>query len=1130
MPKTFEYKDAKEQIQYYKKLLVNLKKGLTFSSNCQNELKHQIQILHSYNFFSKLVEEGIKGKSINFDDANLEIFLANIYYFKEGSKLTDVCNSLISAYESQVKQYIANLSSGSNALFWFFSSKKKKSSAIESYDELVKMRESSFVASSIEVLKQIDSLKDTNIEVIKSDYLSNISNYRQWVKKAVPTVFTENGIANIFKTYESEYKTLTTKLDEVSNSIQDSIKEIKDSVDRLLAEELVNSLRGISVDELARDKSGIKTKYLRDAGYENLADIFGASVMQIASVYGISQDKAYTIKSKCDSYAKNLHRELKIKLSTDNKSKTATRVVQAIYTYLRKMEYSHKIDELNKQYGNTLKNAFDVFNDIGNGAKWPFMSESEINNARVMFEYVKTTLTSQYKPIVNNIFKEFKGSRISSDNAWNDFAVNSIKYFNAIEEVYPGVLGTDDSIYGLPEDLAREIQDECFFPDGLLCTLRKYQEWGVKYALHQEKVLLGDEMGLGKTIQAIATMVSLKNTGATHFLVVCPASVVTNWCREVTKHSRLRVTKIHGNGKAAAFKSWIRTGGVAVTNFESTSHIKLEEDYRFSLLVVDEAHYIKNVGARRSIYTRALAQHADRLLFMTGTALENNVDEMISLIDVLRPSIADQIKSLAFMASAPQFREKIAPVYYRRKRDDVLTELPDKIESKEWCTLNSEEEAIYEEAVLEKRYQDARRVSWNVDDLSKSCKAQRLKEIVEEAEAEGRKVLVFSFFLDTIAKIHEFLRGKCLNPINGSVNVNRRQEIIDEFDRAPAGTVLLAQINSGGTGLNIQSASVVVICEPQFKPSIENQAISRAYRMGQSRNVLVYRLLCENTVDEKLTEVLEEKQKIFEAFADKSVAAQQSLEIDDKTFGNIIKEEIERINKKRGTPSEASKDFRPKAEKSSTSYLKEYSYSPIDVSETGKEYYQRLMKMSYDDLVQFLINKYGPAKYDYFTNEYCTIKNKNVTRTSEGLYCHHIDEDKAIMLSNDKFAAQNPYEYQRANRLVYCNFLEHLLLHILIVEEPKKLNANKNEIQGIGGAVDFICKQLNDLYNGYEYKQEWMINTTSVVKNDYESYILMLRRLWKDVQNNKTLSSMISKEDLAIGWDGTLYSKILKEL
>lgn len=95
------------------------------------------------------------------------------------------------------------------------------------------------------------------------------------------------------------------------------------------------------------------------------------------------------------------------------------------------------------------------------------------------------------------------------------------------------------------------------------------------------------------------------------------------------------------------------------------------------------------------------------------------------------------------------------------------------------------------------------------------------------------------------------LGKRCTNPINGSVTPQRRQEIIDEFDKAPAGTVLVAQIQSGGTGLNIQSASVVVLCEPQFKPSIENQAISRAYRMGQTRNVLVYRLLCEDTVDEK---------------------------------------------------------------------------------------------------------------------------------------------------------------------------------------------------------------------------------------------------------------------------------------
>ncbi len=1130
MPKTFEYKEAKEQIKYYKKLLNELKKGTNFSSICQDELKQQIQILHSKKFFSYLVERGIKGFPIDFSDNNLNIFLTYIYYFKEGCNFADICTSLYSNYGFEIDKLLNKLSSGSNIVFWFFSSKNKKISVEEAYNKLVQMRESSFVSSTIEVINKINSLKNTSFEFIEADYQNNVNEYKETVRNVNPTVFNENGNAQIFNVYENYYSKTIAKFEEVKNSIQDCIQDVKNSIDKLLAENLVDSLRGISVDELARDKSGIKTKYLKDAGYQNLADVFAASVMQISSVYGISQDKAYTIKRKCDSFAKNFYKELKIKLSTDNKTKAASDVVKSISIYLKRIELVEKIEDLNAQYGDNLKKAFSVFNKVGNGVIWPFLTELEINNTKEMYNYVKLTLSSKYKPIVNNILKEFRMNKIDYNYSWNEFAANSIKFYNIIEKLYPGVLGTDDAIYGLPAELARQIQDECFFPDGLLCTLRKYQEWGVKYILHQEKVLLGDEMGLGKTIQAIATMVSLKNTGATHFLVVCPASVVTNWCREIMKHSRLRVTKIHGNNKILAFNSWLKTGGVAVVNFESTSYIKLDDNYKFSLLVVDEAHYIKNEFAIRSINTRLIAQHADRLLFMTGTALENNVDEMISLVDALRPSIANNIKDLAFMSTAPQFRERIAPVYYRRKREDVLTELPDKIESKEWCVLNAEEESIYEEAILDKRYQDARRVSWNIDDLNKSCKAKRLKEIVEEAESEGRKILVFSFFLDTIAKIHEFLKGRCLNPINGSINVNRRQEIIDEFDSAPPGTVLLAQINTGGTGVNIQSASVVVICEPQFKPSIENQAISRAYRMGQSRNVLVYRLLCLDTVDEKLSEVLEEKQKIFDTFADKSVAAQQNYEIDDKTFGNIIKEEIERINQKRGISSETIQDIKAPIEKQKSIQLKDYLYNPIVISKVGKEYYDMIMKMSYDELVQFLINKYGPAKHDYFVNQNCRTKNKKVLRIDEGLFCHHIDENKAIMLSNDKYAIQNSFDYQKASRLVYCNFLEHFMLHILIVEEPKDKDANMNEIQGIGGAVNFMCKQLNDFYCGYKFKREWLIKTTSIVENDYDSYILMLKRLWNDIKNNELLSLMISKKDLAVGWDGIVYSKILKEL
>lgn len=175
-------------------------------------------------------------------------------------------------------------------------------------------------------------------------------------------------------------------------------------------------------------------------------------------------------------------------------------------------------------------------------------------------------------------------------------------------------------------------------------------------------------MGLGKTVQAIATMVSLKNTGATHFVVLCPASVIINWCREIQKFSKLRAIKVHGSGRNAALQEWIQSGGVAVTTYETTSYFELPDLFRYTLLIVDEAHYIKNPEARRSMNAKHLSSYADRLLFMTGTALENKVEEMTNLIDILQPRIAREVKGMEMLSSALQFREKVAPVYYRRKR------------------------------------------------------------------------------------------------------------------------------------------------------------------------------------------------------------------------------------------------------------------------------------------------------------------------------------------------------------------------------------------------------------------------------------------------------------------------------
>ena len=691
------------------------------------------------------------------------------------------------------------------------------------------------------------------------------------------------------------------KLNRVEASREEYKEKVKNASDSLVAQAVLKVLQDIPIEEINRDKKGFRVKALREYGYETIADIAPISVYTIASVRGISEDAAYSIKKIVNDIVSKARQGIKIRLSTDNQSEEATELVLALLQYHCSLAVS---DDCSKLLSSSLQQITCAEEDLKvglNGIRWFFSAKAKKEKAIEAFNLLTSLKDNEYgRNVGTQLDVADKIERTQGSDAWQDFSNNSVRYFNDLEDINPGVLGNDDSVYGLPEDLAREIQEECFFPDGLLCELRRYQEWGVKYILHQERVLLGDEMGLGKTVQAIATMVSLRNTGGTHFIVVCPASVITNWCREIRKMSLLSVTKVHGAGRKAALESWIKTGGVAVTTYETVAYCKLPDDFKFKLLVVDEAHYIKNPGARRSINVKNLSVYAERLLFMTGTALENKVDEMISLIRILQPEIASKVQGMVFMASAPQFREAVSPVYYRRKREDVLTELPELIESREWCTLTRNEETFYEQAVLSKNYAEARRVSWNVDDLKDSSKAARLLELIDEAKSDGRKVIVFSFFRDTLRKVSMLLGDLCMNPINGSVTPQRRQEIIDEFDKAPAGTVLVAQIQAGGTGLNIQSASVVILCEPQFKPSIENQAISRAYRMGQTRNVLVYRLLCENTVDEKIMSTLESKQAIFDAFADKSMAAMASCDLDERTFGNIIEEEIDRINAKNG--------------------------------------------------------------------------------------------------------------------------------------------------------------------------------------------------------------------------------------
>lgn len=676
---------------------------------------------------------------------------------------------------------------------------------------------------------------------------------------------------------------------------------VQEAAEKYAIEEALEILRSVPVEEVNQQKEGFRTQLLRESGYETMADLWRASLYELIALDGIGELMAGRIRERTRSIADAAIASVKIRLSADSRDPRSTELVRALDVCMKSDTLLRICAQMRSWESERIDRALNDLGPALNGLSWLLTLGRKREKTEAAFQTLTQLLEGEYGRTARRAFQGLEEAEATPpETAWEEFARDPIPFIRLLEEIAPERMGGGELVYGLPETLAEAIRDEEMPLDGLRCSLRRYQVWGVKYILHQQRVLLGDEMGLGKTVQAIAAMVALRNSGATHFLVVCPAGVLSNWCREIQRHSDLHLIRVYGPQREAAFRAWQSAGGVAVTSYESTGRLTLGPGLLFDMITVDEAHYIKNPEAQRSRNVRRLCTHARRVLFMTGTALENRVEEMLQLLSILHPEIAREAGGIAFMASAPQFRERVAPVYFRRRREEVLTELPELIESREWCRLGQKEAEIYELDVLGKNAAQARRVSWSVGDLKESCKAKRMLELIEDAAEDGRKILVFTFFLETARLICQLLGERCLGPINGSVPPGKRQEIIDRFHEAPAGTVLVSQIQSGGTGLNIQAASVVILCEPQFKPSTENQAISRAYRMGQGRSVLVYRLLCENTVDERILDLLEEKQAVFDAFADRSEAAGMSLELDEMSFGQILEEERKHILDRRG--------------------------------------------------------------------------------------------------------------------------------------------------------------------------------------------------------------------------------------
>lgn len=654
---------------------------------------------------------------------------------------------------------------------------------------------------------------------------------------------------------------------------------------------MLEHLKTMPIDILSTLESNLPINWLVSSGYETIYDIHHLSKNQLMNIDGIGIVYAEAIYRSVHRIKRSVLNDVVPKIDPDQMSYHELELLRTIYykrNLLEKIQtFRERLIQFIEQNENNISLAKQKRGFIGR----LFQSKQKREAIDEALEHLYSDFTKKQITTIENSYEDIKQFSIDDNSLIEHYINENISYYVEIESV----IGVDPSktTDALPSEIVEEINAYSLNTEGLTLQFRAYQLFGSKYALHFKRTLLGDEMGLGKTIQALGLINHLYQEEKKHSIVVCPLSLLSNWKREIERFSQIPVTIFHGATREQQYKKWQKKSGVLLTTYEHTMHLQMEYQ-SLDALIVDEAHYVKNPNAIRSENVYALCDKAEYVLFMSGTPLENNIEEMKQLITVLNKEVGDELSGHLFLLEPRKFKQTIQEVYLRRNRNDVLEELPQLEMVKEWVPFGEEEYRVYQTAVVEGKLMLMRRAAWLGGRPEKSPKLARLLDICDRARQNGHKVIVFSFFKDVLRTIHNQLGDRTFDVITGDVSNQRRQEIIDEFSQSNVGSVLISQISAGGVGLNIQAANIVVLCEPQWKPSIENQAISRAYRMGQSRKVVVYRLLTERSIDESMLEILGHKEDLFDLYARESEISDVTASIqDDQVDENVTKQVLE---------------------------------------------------------------------------------------------------------------------------------------------------------------------------------------------------------------------------------------------
>ena len=681
-----------------------------------------------------------------------------------------------------------------------------------------------------------------------------------------------------------------------------AVEEIRAALAPIQAELVVEELAGIPVSRLKDATEGrLRLAALEAAGVGSVREVYEASRYELRQIPGVGAQTADQALAAARQIARAVEETVSVRIDVDHPEPRTTALVIALRRLVEAGPGLRRAVDAAERLDRKLKVLLPAARPAGGRLRMVLSRKARRESALVAVAELHelTADSGDVRLLLAQASTDLLRESASEAEAWVDFELRSTEYYSLLAEVAGSAPDVAAAEGFLPAEVAERVHAQGLDDTHRRVSLRGYQSFGARFALAQRRVVLGDEMGLGKTVQAIAVLAHLAAHGHSHFLVVCPASVLINWTREIRSRSTLRALPVHGPERRHAYAEWRERGGVAVTTFDVLHSLPAPDRATAppAALVVDEAHYVKNPDARRSRAVAAWTDRCERVLFLTGTPMENRVQEFRTLVRYLQPELVPQIQGGDAVAGPHTFRKSVAPAYLRRNQQDVLTELPALLQVDEWEEFSTADQEAYRDAVAAGNFMAMRRAAYT--NAEKSAKLQRLCELVAEAAENGLKVVVFSYFRDVLGVVQQTLGEGALGPLAGGVPAARRQQLVDEFTAASGHAVLLCQIEAGGIGLNLQAASVVILCEPQVKPTLEHQAVARAHRMGQVRPVQVHRLLATDSVDDRLLRILENKTRLFDAYARRSDVAEatpDAVDVSDGTLARrIVEEEQQRL-------------------------------------------------------------------------------------------------------------------------------------------------------------------------------------------------------------------------------------------